>query len=89
MMGVPITFLDKNNPDQFEILGSSEGRRQTHEDLRPEGTRCRWRAHEVEHGEFGPPSSASKSSGRARMFDVGYPVRRIYKRLFIRRKDAS
>jgi len=22
-MGVPITFLDKYNPDQFEILGSS------------------------------------------------------------------
>lgn len=21
MMGVPITFLDKYNPDQFEILG--------------------------------------------------------------------
>ncbi len=25
MMGVPITFLDKYNPDQFEIVGSSEG----------------------------------------------------------------
>ena len=24
MMGVPITFLDKYNPDQFEIVGSSE-----------------------------------------------------------------
>ena len=22
-MGVPITFLDKHNPDQFEIIGSS------------------------------------------------------------------
>ena len=22
MMGVPITFLDKYNPDQFEIIGS-------------------------------------------------------------------
>lgn len=22
-MGVPITFLDKHNPDQFEILGDS------------------------------------------------------------------
>ena len=25
MMGVPITFLDKYNPDQFEIFGNSEG----------------------------------------------------------------
>jgi hypothetical protein len=24
-MGVPITFLDKYNPDQFEIVGSSDG----------------------------------------------------------------
>ena len=24
MMGVPITFLDKYNPDQFEIIGNSE-----------------------------------------------------------------
>ena len=24
MMGVPITFLDKYNPDQFEILGTSD-----------------------------------------------------------------
>ena len=23
-MGVPITFLDKYNPDQFEILGATE-----------------------------------------------------------------
>jgi len=25
MMGVPITFLDKYNPDQFEIIGIAEG----------------------------------------------------------------
>ena len=24
IMGVPITFLDKYNPDQFEILGATE-----------------------------------------------------------------
>ncbi len=24
VMGVPITFLDKHNPDQFEILGATE-----------------------------------------------------------------
>ena len=23
-MGVPITFMDKHNPDQFEILGATE-----------------------------------------------------------------
>jgi hypothetical protein len=25
VMGVPITFLDKHNPDQFEIIGSNQG----------------------------------------------------------------
>jgi hypothetical protein len=25
VMGVPITFLDKFNPDQFEIIGSNRG----------------------------------------------------------------
>ncbi len=24
IMGVPITFMDKHNPDQFEILGATE-----------------------------------------------------------------
>ena len=34
MMGVPITFLDKYNPDQFEILGSSERLCDADEDVR-------------------------------------------------------
>jgi len=25
LMGVPVTFLDKYNPDQFEIVGTSDG----------------------------------------------------------------
>lgn len=25
LMGVPVTFLDKYNPDQFEIIGTSDG----------------------------------------------------------------
>lgn len=28
------------------------------------------------------------SFGEGTYFDVGYPVKRIYKRLFVRRKDA-
>ena len=29
IMGVPVTFLDKYNPDQFEILGGFNGHSQT------------------------------------------------------------
>lgn len=38
LMGVPITFIDKYNPDQFEIVGSSKtlGRRMS--DIAPKGT---------------------------------------------------
>lgn len=88
MMGVPITFLDKYNPDQFEILGSSEGDYKPTKTYGPkervvDGVRMKSNtgslACYVRVEEFGPGA----------LFDVGYPVRRIYKRLFIRRKDAS
>ncbi len=35
MMGVPITFLDKYNPDQFEIVGNGDDIR-ANEDVWPE-----------------------------------------------------
>jgi hypothetical protein len=37
-MGVPITFLDKHNPDQFEILGSSRTLGQRMSDVAEKGT---------------------------------------------------
>jgi hypothetical protein len=88
MMGVPITFLDKYNPDQFEILGSSEGDYKPTKTYGPkervvDGVRMKSNtgslACYVRVEDFGPGA----------FFDVGYPVRRIYKRLFIRRKADS
>jgi hypothetical protein len=88
LMGVPITFLDKYNPDQFEIVGSSEGDFKPTKTYGPkervvDGVRMKSNtgslACYIRVDEFGPGA----------YFDVGYPVRRIYKRLFIRRKDAS
>jgi hypothetical protein len=38
LMGVPITFLDKYNPDQFEIVGSSPGLAQPISEFAPKGT---------------------------------------------------
>ncbi|WP_407689712.1 adenine-specific methyltransferase EcoRI family protein [Mycobacterium sp. HUMS_1102779] len=88
LMGVPITFLDKYNPDQFEIVGSSEGDFKPTKTYGPkervvDGVRMKSKtgslACYIRVEEFGPGA----------YFDVGYPVRRIYKRLFIRRKTTS
>ena len=38
LMGVPITFLDKYNPSQFEILGSSRTLSQPMSNFAPKGT---------------------------------------------------
>jgi len=35
VMGVPITFLDKYNPDQFEIIGQGQGN--LYRELTPKG----------------------------------------------------
>ena len=88
MMGVPITFLDSYNPDQFEIVGSSEG------DYKP--TRTYGPKQKVVDGVHMKSNTGTlacyirtESFGTGTYFDVGYPVKRIYKRLFIRPKAAS
>jgi hypothetical protein len=88
MMGVPITFLDKYNPDQFEIVGSSEG------DYPP--TKTYGPKERVVDGVRMKSNTGSlacyvraESFGPGTYFDVGYPVKRIYKRLFILRKAES
>ena len=88
MMGVPITFLDKYNPDQFEIVGSSQG------DYPPTKTYGpKERVVDGVHMKSNTGTRAcyvrAESFGPGTYFDVGYPVKRMYKRLFIRRKDAS
>ncbi|GAB2864481.1 adenine-specific methyltransferase EcoRI family protein [Nocardioides pacificus] len=88
MMGVPITFLDKYNPDQFEIVGSSEG------DYKP--TRTYGPKQKVVDGVHTKSKTGTlgcfvrtESFGSGTYFDVGYPVKRIYKRLFIKRKTTA
>jgi hypothetical protein len=85
VMGVPITFLDKYNPDQFEILGSSQG------DYPP--TKTYGRKQRVVDGVRMKSNTGSQgcfvrteSFGSGTYFDVGYPVKRIFQRLFIRHK---
>ena len=73
--------------DQFEIVGSSEG------DFAP--TRTYGPKERVVDGVRMKSNTGTlgcfvrtDSFGEGTYFDVGYPVKRIYKRLFIRRKDA-
>jgi hypothetical protein len=40
MMGVPVTFLEKHNPEQFEIVGSSEATTRQRRRVRPESEGC-------------------------------------------------
>ncbi|TDE89587.1 DNA methyltransferase [Occultella glacieicola] len=89
VMGVPITWLAKYNPDQFEILGTDEW------DYAP--TKSYKAKRKVVDGAPVKSNTGSKGVyvrveefGPGTYFDVGYPVKRIYKRIFIRhRKDAS
>jgi Adenine-specific methyltransferase EcoRI len=88
VMGVPITFFDKYNPEQFEILGNDDyGYSQTrtygakakvidgvHSRSNTGALRCVVRA-----DSFGPGT----------YFDVGYPVKGVYRRVFIRRVGAT
>lgn len=89
VMGVPITFMDKYNPDQFEILGSDN-----YEDTPPtkqygkkervvDGVRKKSNT-----GTLGPTIRYEKF-GKGTFFDVGYPVRSTYKRIFIKNKHPE
>ncbi len=87
IMGVPITFLDKYNPDQFEIIGSSEGDYPPTKTYGPKERVVNGVRMKSNTGTLGC-FVRTDSFGHGTYFDVGYPVKRIYKRLFIRRKAA-
>lgn len=88
VMGVPITFLDKYNPDQFEILGTDES------DVEPTKV-YRTKRKMVD----GVPVASNTGSGGGYIrvgafgpgtfFDVGYPLKRTYKRIFIRHRNRA
>lgn len=86
VMGVPISFLDKYNPDQFEILGSD-----AYDETPPikkyakklkvkDGVRMK-----SQTGTMGCVIR-EETFGSGTYFDVGYPVRAVYKRIFIKHK---
>jgi hypothetical protein len=90
VMGVPISFLDKYNPEQFEIVGNTEGF-----ELTPP-TKTYSRKVRVVNGQplrsnTGTMSGVIRrdSFGPGTYFDVGYPVEAVYKRILIRRREST
>jgi len=88
VMGVPLTFLDKHNPAQFEILGLSGTSYPT--------TKSYGKKERVVDGVRKKSNTGTlgcvirtESFGAGTHFDVGYPVKGIYRRLFIRRKHQT
>ena len=96
VMGVPISFLDKYNPDQFEILGATQ--RGCH-DLVPDTKKY------DDYWEVRPDGTPTGSSGRKTnenanlvgndgkknyfMNQAGHVVQSCYQRIFIRHRRNS
>ena len=88
IMGVPITFLDKYNPNQFEILGLSGTNYKTTKDYGKKERVVDGVRKKSNTGTLGCVIRTA-SYGAGTHFDVGYPVKGIYRRLFIRRRARS
>lgn len=88
VMGVPISFLDKYNPEQFEILGN--------DDLGYPATKTYGFKQKVIDGKPSRSNTGAlrcvlraESFGPGTYFDVGYPVKGVYRRIFIRRRGTN
>ena len=96
IMGVPITFLDKYCPEQFEILGSTQ--RGCHDEVpdtkkyddywevRPDGTKTG-----SSGGKTNENGNLERNDGKHNYFinKEGHIVQSAYGRLFIKRKDTE
>jgi hypothetical protein len=89
VMGVPLTFLDKHSRDQFEIVGlSGEAdypmtKKYGKKERVVDGVRMKSNTGTLR------AVIRTDSFGTGTHFDVGYPIKGVYRRLFIRRKSAS
>lgn len=90
VMGVPVSFFDKYSPEQFEILGNTEG----FEDTPP--TKTYSKKQRVVNGVRAKSNTGTMSGvirrenfGEGTFFDVGYPVQAVYKRIFIRHRELT
>ncbi len=89
VMGVPISFLDKYNPEQFLILGSD-----AYDGSPP--TKNYSTKEKVVDGKRMKSNTGTmgcvireETFGSGTYFDVGYPVKAVYKRIFIRHRRET
>jgi|TARA_B110000914_G_C15486480_1_gene458308 hypothetical protein len=89
LMGVPISFLDKYSPEQFDILGSD-----AYDGSPP--TKKYSKKTKVVNGKKMKSNTGTMGCvireddfGVGTYFDVGYPVRAVYKRIFIKNKKIT
>jgi len=89
VMGVPISFLDKYSPEQFEILGLDglndfpPTKRYSKKEKVVDGKRMK--------SNTGTMNSVIRKEdfGPGTYFDVGYPVMAVYRRIFIKHRRTS
>lgn len=93
IMGVPITFLDKYNPDQFEILGSTQRgchdrvpdikKYDVYKEMRPDGSPTR-----SSGGKTNENPNLEGNDGKKNYFinEEGHIVQSAYSRIFIKHR---
>ena len=84
VMGVPISFLDKYSPEQFEILGMAEN-----EDLYGLKSRVYTSAEKKEayQKKFGKPGNYDLNASG--VIDKGDYLEKVYQRIFIRKASVQ
>jgi len=96
VMGVPITFLDKYNPDQFEILGSTQRgchdrvpdlkKYDSYREMKPDGTPTG-----SSGGKTNENPNLEGNDGKKNYFinDAGHIVQSAYSRIFVRHRRSA
>jgi hypothetical protein len=85
VMGVPISFLDKYDPDQFEILGTSDNGLVNESLKRTAGLTQEFVDDYYEAGGVGTYQAGNPTAG---IYENGV-ARMVYKRLFIRHRRTA
>ncbi len=99
VMGVPITFLNNYNPNQFEILGLTTGRSEFSEESYP----TKRYVNAIQHNKNGTTTSGSKANTRSTLLHKEIPNKSVYytadnadgyltivyARILIKRKDRN
>jgi hypothetical protein len=96
VMGVPISFLSKYNPDQFEILGATQRgchdlvpdtkKYDDYKEMRPDGT-----ATGSSGGKTNENANLVGNDGKKNYFinNQGHVIQSAYQRIFIKHKKAN